>query len=112
MLLAKLFMHFGLGEKLARLASFGVIGIAAVLAVLWLRADAHSDGVQAERAAWELAGKRLREQAAQSAGAASAAAVEREAEHAAQLEQEKERIDEATRDGASPLDAIFGPTGL
>lgn len=57
---------------------------------------------------WQAASDKMKERAAETATKADDAAVARLEEHVAQAEEDKERVDEATRNGTSPLDALFG----
>lgn len=96
------------GERFAPLLAYGLIILAIVGAVLWLRADAYSDGVNATDAKWVAAGERLKQQAEQAAGAANAASATRTAAEVERVREEKERLDEAEAAGRSPLDVLFG----
>lgn len=107
-----IFAKIGLGEKLAAAAAYALIIAALVAALLWMRADAYSDGRNAEAAAWKEAEAKAAERVAAAAGHASTAAEARAEAHTETVEAEKEKIDEALRQGDSPLDVLFGPTGL
>lgn len=65
-------------------------------------------GIEATDAKWEAASDKLREDAAASATRADDAAVIRLEEHVAQANEDQEKVDAATRNGTSPLDALFG----
>lgn len=100
---AKLF-----GEKFAGLAAYAFVLLLIGGAILWLRADAYSDGVTATDAKWEAAGEKLKQQAAKAQGAASAASVSRTAIEVDRVREEKEKIDEAQSQGGSTFDVLFG----
>lgn len=108
-------MGWGLGARAAKLIAYvGVpLMILAVIAGgIWLiRHDAYKDGRRDEQAAWQEAERRLHERERQSAARATVAADKREAEHAAKVEAEKEKIDEALAEGRSPFDVLFGADG-
>lgn len=65
-------------------------------------------GIEATDAKWEAASAKLKAQAAQSATKADDAAVKRLEEHVAQANEDQEKVNEAVRNGSSPLDALFG----
>lgn len=106
-----LFAKLGLGPRLAALASYGLILALAVAALVWLRADARSDGVRAENARWEAALDKAEEQAEEAADAAEEQADEREGLEADRVREEKERIDEAVEAGQDPFDVLFPSAG-
>lgn len=68
-------------------------------------------GVEATDAKWYAASDKLQAQAAKSATAAGTASAARQIEYQAKLENEKERLDEAEREGSSPFDVLFGAGG-
>lgn len=82
-----------------------VILIVVVLSWGQSRYDA---GVTDTDARWVEAGQRLEEQARTSAVAADRREAPRIENHAAQVAEEKEKIDEAVAAGSSPLDVLFG----
>lgn len=87
----------------------GALGALLLVFAVW--AFGHSRyraGVDDTDAKWKAAEAKLQAEAVQAAGSASEKAIVREADHAAKLEAEKEKIDEALRTGSSPLDALFG----
>lgn len=96
------------GEKFAGLAAYLFVIGALVAAVLWLRADAYSDGVKATDDKWVAAGEKLKQQAAAAQGAASAASISRTAIEVDRVQKEKEKLDAAEAQGSSPLDVLFG----
>jgi hypothetical protein len=65
-------------------------------------------GIEATDAKWEAASAKLKEDAAKSATKADDAAVKRLEEHVEQANEDQEKVDEAVRNGTSPLDALFG----
>jgi hypothetical protein len=67
----------------------------------------HKAGVTETDAKWQKASEQLKRDAAASATRADDAAVKRLEEHVAQAQEDQEKIDEAKRNGTSPLDAIF-----
>lgn len=90
-----------------------VLGVALVIGFLWWRIDAYGDrrfdaGVATERGKWEEAEKKLRTEAAKSATRADDRAADRLAEHKEQIDEDRKAVDQAVRDGTSPLDALFG----
>jgi hypothetical protein len=89
------------------------IGALVALLALYLLIDAYGDarydkGKADTDAAWVAAGEKLEEQAAAAAKDADAPAVKRVEAWNEKVETEKERIDAATADGSSPLDALWG----
>jgi hypothetical protein len=96
------------GERFAPLLTYGLIALALIGAIWWLRADAYSDGVSATDAKWVAAGEKLKQQAEQAAGAANAASATRTAAEVERVREEKEKLDEAEAAGSSPLDVLFG----
>lgn len=96
------------GERFAPLLAYGLLIAVLVGAIWWLRADAYSDGEAATDAKWVAAGERLERQAAEAAGKADAASVQRVEQNNERVAQEKEKLDEAEAAGSSPLDVLFG----
>lgn len=96
------------GEKFAGLAAYAFVLLLIGGAILWLRADAYSDGVAKTDQKWEAAGEKLKQQAAQAQGAASAASMSRTAIEVDRVQAEKEKLDAAEAQGSSPLDVLFG----
>lgn len=68
----------------------------------------HEDGVAETDAKWQAASAKLKQDAAASATRADDAAVKRLEEHVSQAQEDQERLNEASRNGTSPLDALFG----
>lgn len=99
-------------QKMARIGI--AIGAVVVIALLiWWRVDAYGDsrelaGVTKERAAWVDASNKLKEQAALTATKADDRAAVRLEEFKEQADEDRKAVDEAVRDGGSPLDALFG----
>lgn len=111
----------GIGAGLAainlssRWVKYGAIVLVTVLVIwfLWSRIDAYGDrrydaGVMNERGKWEAAEKKLREEAAASSTRADDRAADRLAQHKEQIDEDRKAVDQAVRDGTSPLDALFG----
>lgn len=107
-----LLMKTGLGRKAAGAVFWIGVVLLIALALLWLRADAYQDGVHATDAKWEAAQRKLERQAEEAAGRADSKAAERVEAQNDRVAREKEKIDEAERNGDSPLDVLFGPSGL
>jgi hypothetical protein len=107
-----LLLKLGLSERFAKLTAYVVLPLLLVL-VIWWRIDAFGDrrydaGVTATDAKWEEAGNRLRAEAANSATRADDAAANRLGQFENQVADERREIDNAVRDGSSPLDVLFG----
>lgn len=102
----------GLGRGVSSLIVYGGAVILLGLALLWLRADAYRDGEKAADARWVEAGQKLERAAAESGRAADVRAAERLEEHHETVAEEKEKLDEAAREGTDPFDVLFGPTGV
>lgn len=102
----------GLSPLAAKLIAY--VGLPLLVALfLWWRIDAFGDrrydaGVSATDAKWVEAGNRLQAEAANSATRADDLAANRLQQHEAQVEAERRDIDNAVRDGSSPLDVLFG----
>jgi hypothetical protein len=86
--------------------------LAVVGAVLWFGHVRYQDGVADADARWAAAGERLAKQAEKAGTVADKREAERIEDHAAAVAAEKERIDEAVAAGDSPLDVLFGGSGL
>lgn len=101
-----------IAQKLTRAGVAVAILIAVVGGVLlWGNSKyraGHDDGVTQTDAKWEEAAAKLREQAVQSATRADDAAVERLEQFEQQAEDDRKAVEDAKRDGSSPLDALFG----
>lgn len=67
----------------------------------------HKAGVSETDAKWHAASEKLKQDAAASATKADDAAVKRLEQHVEQQEEDHARLEEAQRNGSSPLDAIF-----
>lgn len=90
-----------------------VLGGLLALFALYLLLDAYGDarydkGKADTDKAWIAAGEKLENQSVVAAGNADAPAVKRVEAWNEKVEAEKERIDAATSDGGSPLDALWG----
>lgn len=95
---------------------FGGLAVIAFLVGLWLALDAYGDGRYAQgrddnERAWKAAEAKLRREEKTSAAGADKAAIVREKAHAAAVASEKGRIDDAIREGYSPLDVLFARSG-
>jgi hypothetical protein len=111
-MLAGLLMSAGLGPKAAKIGSYVILALLFVGALWWMRADAYADGERDTDAKWKLASAKLEQQAARAAGSADAPAAVRAEQFTQQVTVEKEKLDEAQRNGTSQLDVLFGPSGL
>lgn len=109
----------GAGLAAANLSSkwvkYGAVALGLVLLCLfiWWRIDSYGDrrfdaGVANERGKWEAAEKKLKEDAAKSATKADDRAAARLEEHKEQIDEDRKAVDQAVRDGSSPLDVLFG----
>lgn len=96
-----------------RWAWFVIGGALLLLAFYWALdsyGDARYDKGKADAdAAWQAASDKLIAKSQNAAGKADKAAAAREADFAAKVETEKERIDAAKAEGSSPFDVLFGP---
>lgn len=101
-----------LGKTFAPIVAYAlVIGIALGLFYWALTSYGHrkfNDGVKANQAQVEAALVQLKKDAAQSATKADDAAVNRAAAEVEHQKADQEKLDEAERNGTSPLDALFG----
>lgn len=89
------------------------LGLLIVGFLLWRMIDNYGDkrfdaGVQLERSKWEAAEAKMLEEAAASATKADDRAAERLVQHKEQIDEDRQAVDQAVRDGTSPLDALFG----
>jgi FtsZ-interacting cell division protein ZipA len=64
-------------------------------------------GIEATDAKWIAASEKLKEDAARSATKADDAAAKRLDEHVEQIAVDQAAVDEAVKEGRSPLDALF-----
>lgn len=90
-----------------------VLGVVLFCLFIWWRVDAYGDkrfdaGVLNERSKWEAAEEKLRQEAAASATRADDAAAKRLEVHKEKIDADRQAVDQAVRDGSSPLDALFG----
>lgn len=69
------------------------------------------DGIEETDAKWKAASEKLKAEAAASATRADDAAAVRLDEYVKQSEEDQEKLDEAVKNGTSPLDALFGDLG-
>lgn len=89
------------------------LGVVVFVAGAWLALHAwgnhrYDQGREDNERAWRAAEAKLQAQARKATAGANAGAATREAEHAAAVAKEKDRIDDAIRAGDSPLDVLFG----
>lgn len=109
-----LLMSWGLSRAWSWVVAIGAPILLVVGALLAL--DAWGDrrfraGEAASDAAWKAASDKLIAEAATSANAATRKEAARIADHAAKVEQEKEKIDAAIANGSSQFDALFPAAG-
>lgn len=102
----------GLPFSMPRWGWFVLAGVMALLA-FYLVLDAYGDsrareGKAQADAAWQAASDKLIQDAAKAGAKADTKAAARAADYAAKVEDEKEKIDAAVKEGSSPLDALFG----
>ncbi len=87
----------------------GLLLLAAFLVALNAYGNSRFDAGKAEAdAQWKAASERLVEKAHKSAAKADVAAAARAADYAAKVEDERERISDATANGTSVFDVMFG----
>lgn len=103
-----------LGKLGAKIAAFVVIPLL-ILGGLYLLLDAYGDakysaGVSDTDAKYAAASAKLHQDAANARDEATKKAAVREAEGAAKLIEEKEKIDEAVASGGDPFDVLFPST--
>lgn len=96
------------GPKLAPFVMYGVIVLAVLAALWWLRHDAYRDGERAADAKWEAASAALQKRVIKSSSEATIKSDARVIEQMKRVEEVKEKLDEADRTGASSLDVLFG----
>ena len=88
-----------------------VVGALLIMAVvMWGNGkyrDGKRDGTYETDQKWLAASEQLKKDAAASATKADDRAVKRLEEHVAQAQEDQEALDEANRNGTSPLDALF-----
>jgi hypothetical protein len=92
------------------------LGGALLLLALYIALDQYGDrrfseGKAQADAEWQEASNRLIEKAQAGATKADKAAAARAADHAAKLEDEKEKVDAALDEGSSPFDVLFDADG-
>jgi hypothetical protein len=101
-----------LGQKAATFVAYALL-IAIVVGLFYWALDSYGDrkfkdGVAANQAQVDKALAQLKDDAAKSATRADDKAAVRAEEFVEQQQADKEAIDEANRNGTSPLDALFG----
>jgi type IV secretory pathway VirB6-like protein len=112
MSLIGLLVGWGVPQKLAKPLLI-VIGVALLFGSVWLslhlyRKHRYDEGVAATDAKWQAAVDQLKKDAAKSATKADDAAATRTADQIAKHTKDQEAVNEAQRNGTSPLDALFG----
>jgi len=102
---------FGLTEKVAKL--FAYIGIPVIiLLAFYFMLDAYGDsrydaGKIETNMAWKIAHEKLLAESAAAGGVADTEALAQQLDHFAEVEAEKEKVDEAIATGSSPFDVLF-----
>jgi hypothetical protein len=89
------------------------IGVVALLLAIWAALHfygqhRYDEGVQATDQKWQDATDKLKADAAKSATKADDAAANRLQTYVEQQTSDQEAVNEAQRNGTSPLDALFG----
>lgn len=107
-----LLLRLGLSDRIAKLVAYVALPLLLLLA-LWLgiRAihhDGYKAGVSATDAKWVAAKDKLEAEAKQSATRADDKAVERLEQYEQQEQDDRKAVEDAKKDGSSPLDALFG----
>lgn len=102
---------WGLSKTVARLIAFVGVPLL-ILIAFYLLLDAYGDsryrqGKTDTDMAWKVAQEKLLTDAAKAKGTADSEVLVQQADHAAKVEEEKERVDEAIADGSSPFDVLF-----
>lgn len=105
-----LLLRAGLPGWVAKLIGYALPILLLLGALWWLRHDAYSDGVAAEKNRWEQAIEAANEVVDTAIDSADSAADVREDEWAEQVQAEKDKIDEAVEAGNDPFDVLF-PAG-
>lgn len=92
-------------------AKWAALGIAILALLMWaikLHGDArYREGVATEKAAWEAAERKLHEKAQSAGQEADEAHHERAADYAAEVAEERSKVDDAIENGQSPFDSMF-----
>lgn len=107
-----LLMKLGLSDRVAKLVAYVGIPLL-ILAAFYLTLDAYGDsrydaGKSKADAEWKLASDRLIQKSQNAGTKADTASAARQADFAAKVEDEKEKVDAAVAEGSSPLDVLFG----
>jgi uncharacterized protein HemX len=103
-----LLIRAGLSREAAKGLLIALAIAAALFAFWWIRHDAYNDGVRDTDSKWTEAQHRLEQQAQQSAHAADQSAAVRVEQHDKAVAVEKERLEDAARNGSDPFDVLFG----
>lgn len=106
---------WGLSQRVAKLVGYVALPLL-VLALLWgalawYGKARYNAGVADTDRAWQAASDRLKAKAVTSATSADKAAAVSEAQHAAEVALEKEKIDAAIASGDSPFNVMFPAEG-
>ncbi|MBB6424926.1 hypothetical protein [Sphingopyxis sp. JAI128] len=98
-LIAMKLMETGLGPKAAKLASWAIVALLALLALWWAYNHAYSNGRDDERARWEAAAARIEaaDAKADAAGTAKAGEVKKG------IDDANQRAADAALDSSDPL---------
>ena len=96
-----------LGATLAKVVVYGGLVLLVLLGLWYYGHTRYERGVRDTDAKWVEAGRVLQQRARESATRANDAAAARAAQHDRRVAQERERIDEAQRNGSSPFDVLF-----
>lgn len=110
-----MFETLALGELWKRFRKPLLIGLAFALAliIVWRLLIAFGDarykqGISDNELAWRIAENKLHEREAAAKTAADKAAASRNSAHADAVAEEKGRLNDAMREGYSPIDVLFG----
>lgn len=110
-MIAAIATSFGVGPKAVKIV-LAIIAVIAIIGAFYAILDAYGDsryeaGEAHADAAWKAASDKLIAKSQGAGAAADKKAAAREAEFAADVEAEKEKIDEALDHGDSPFDVMF-----
>lgn len=99
-------------QKLMRVGiAIGLLLLVIGAIALWGRSKynaGHKDGVTETDAAWQKASDELMRKAGESATKADDRAIAALEEHKEQIDEDRKAVEQAQREGTSPLDALFG----
>lgn len=104
-------VSLGLSPRAAKFVGFALIALAAALAFYAVLhaygRERYKAGKADENKVWVEASNKLIQKSQNAGTKASTAAAARQADFAAMVEDEKERIDAANAEGSSPFDVLF-----